>query len=174
MSVNHYKNHLVVFLEDAPYRDILNGVKISSNVNDNVLEVRNPSGGWNKVFDALENNILPLMRKYKEKCHILLLMDFDDQGTDSLDSFISRKQKLNTLVLDEYKDRVFILGANHKESEELKKIFTTPDYERIGTKLVEDCPRGNLTNWDNYVLQCNKDEIIRMQHAGIFEWLFNG
>ena len=169
MGVNHHKKHLVVFLEDKPYRSILNGVKILPNIKYDVLDIKNPCGGWDKVFDALEKNLHLLKNP---ECNILLLMDFDDENKESLSSFEKRKRRLNEITPPEYGERVFILGVNHKESEALKKYFKTPNLEKIGQKLIEDCPKSNLSNWKNTHLECNLPEIERIEKRGVFDWLF--
>lgn len=170
MAVNRFKNHLVVFLEDNPYRSILNGVKNLQNVNENVIDIKNPCGGWDKVFDKLEEN-LNILNRY-EHCFILLLMDFDDEDLKSLSSFENRKKKLNKITPSKYIDRIFLLGVNHKESEALKKYFSDSKFESIGKKLVENCPNGDLSNWRNIHLECNLLEIMRMREKGVFGWLF--
>ncbi len=169
MSVRREENHLVIFSEDTPYRSIVNGVQISLNVNERVIETKKKSDGWPKVFEDFGNNI-HLLRKYP-KCYMLLLMDFDDRRT-SLSSFESRKIRLNELTPPEFADRVFILGVNHKESEALKGFLGTPDFEKIGKKLIEDCPDGDLSHWKNTHLECNLPEIERMRKKGVFDWLF--
>jgi len=171
VAVNRYRNHLVIFLEDDPYRSILNGIKNLLNVNDNVLDVKNPSGGWGKVFEDFENNLY-LLRKYSQ-CFIVLLMDFDDKDKKLAGSFESRKKMFIEKVPLEYKERVFLLGVNHKESENLKQFFNNTNFENIGAKLVEDCPNNSLSNWKNTHLECNLSEIDRMHKKGIFNWLFN-
>ncbi|WP_156143415.1 hypothetical protein [Sulfurospirillum cavolei] len=169
MAVNRYKKHLVVLLEDKPYRSLMNGVKILQNVNDGCVDVKNPCDGWKKVFEEFSQS-LHLLSKYSE-CNILLLMDFDDvEG--SLSSFQSRKDMLQRLTPSYCADRVFLLGVNHEESEALKDFFGTPDFEKIGKKLVEDCPHGDLSHWKNTHLECNLPEIERMRQNGIFGWLF--
>jgi len=161
MAVNHYKEHLVVFLEDEPYRDILNGAKLSLNVNLNVIDVKNPCGGWSKVFDKLEKD-LALLNKFQHR-NILLLIDFDDKKNITQTSFKQRVDKFNKTVPSEYKDRVFLLGVNHKESEDLKKFFRLSNFEKIGKLLVENCPYGDLSHWNNIHLECNLLEIERMK-----------
>ena len=167
MGVNRYNEHLVVFVEDKPYRDILNGVQMVHDMN---IDVKNPCGGWSKVFEKFEKN-KNILDKFP-KAIILLIMDFDDKKEDTESSFENRKNRFNELVEDKYKHRVFLLGTNHKESEDLKKIFSLSNFEDIGKLLVEDCPNGNLDNWNNKHLNCNLPEIDRMQKAGIFDWLF--
>lgn len=169
MAVNYEKNHLYVILEDAPYREMLNGTKMT-NFNYNVVKVNNPSRGWKAVFEDFKSSI-PMLRKYKNR-YTLLLMDFDDKDKSSEKSFANRLETFNSLIPQELKKRVFILGVNHKESEALKKLFQTPHFENIGKKLVENCPQGNLSNWNNTHLECNLPEIERMKENGIFDWLF--
>ena len=94
-----------------------------------------------------------------------MVIDFDYE-------FESRYEMFSDLVPDEYQDRIFILGVDNKESEELKTFFSMSDFEKIGKKLVEDCPKSDLTNWQNRHLECNINEIERMKNSGIFEWLF--
>lgn len=170
MGVRREEQHLVVLLEDDPYRSILNGVKHSLNINERVIDAKKPSRGWPKVFDDLESNI-QLLKKYP-KCHILLLMDFDDKDEDSLSSFENRKRRLNEITPSEYSERVFILGVNHKESEALKKYFKISNLEQIGQRLIKDCPTGDLSDWKNTHLECNLPEIERMRENGVFNWLF--
>lgn len=169
MGVNYEKNHLYVILEDAPYREILNGTKMT-NFNYNLVKVKNPSRGWKAVFEDFDNSI-PLLRKYQHR-HTLLLMDFDDEDKSSENNFTRRLKTFNDLIPNEFKDRVFILGVNHKESEALIKLFKTPDFEKIGKILVENCPKSDLSNWKNIHLECNLPEIERMKENGIFDWLF--
>lgn len=169
MGVNRYKEHMVVLLEDKPYREIINGIQILSNIKSNVFDIKNPCGGWDKVFESLKNNI-HLLEKY-EACNILLLMDFDDKTSDGLDFFNQKMEKFQNLVPTQYANRVFLLGVNHKESESLKKFFNKSNFEDIGKLLVEDCPANN-SRWDNIHLQCNSAEINRMQRLGVYKWLF--
>jgi hypothetical protein len=123
-----------------------------------------------KVFVELEENI-KLLDDFQKR-FILLLMDFDDEDKDSEISFNKRMKKLDSIVPSRHKDRVFLLGVNHKESEALKKHFVKSDFEEIGKILLEDCPDSDLTKWKNIHLKCNLSEIQRMKDCGIFEWLF--
>jgi len=168
MGVNRYKKHLVVFLEDKPYRSILNGVKILLNIKYDVMDIKNPCGGWGKVFEALEKNLHLLKNP---ECNILLLMDFDDREGSSL-AFESRKRMLNAIVPSKYANRVFLFGVNHEESEALKDLFGMPQFEKIGQELIKDCPTQDLSNWHNTHLECNLPEIERMKENGVFDWLF--
>ena len=158
-----YNNQLKILFEDSPYRDILNGVALSSNVNENNLDFYKPCKGWLKVFEQLECE-LKLLEKFKNR-HLLMVIDFDEK-------FESRYDMFFTKVHPQYQNRVFILGVDHKESEALKGLFRISDFEKIGKKLVEDCPTSDLSNWKNKHLECNLIEIKRMKDLKVFDWLF--
>lgn len=171
MAVNRYRKHMVIFLEDKPYRELVNGAQIIGGLNNSVIDVKKPCGGWKKVFESFEKNI-SLLEKYP-KCNILLLMDFDDKNIDSEESFKYRMSKFNEVVPEQDKNRVFLLGVNYKESESLLKVFKKSNFEDIGKILIENCPDSN-ENWEIEQLKCNLVEIQRMRKLKIFEWLFDG
>ena len=160
---NNYKPHIRVLLEDKPYRDIINGVTLSTNIKDYLFDIRKPCDGWTKVFKELKNEII-FLERFKLR-YLLVIIDFDYE-------FESRYKMFTDLIPDEYQNRIFILGVDNKESEGLKVFFSMSNLEKIGKKLVEDCPKSDLTNWQNRHLECNITEIERMKNSGIFEWLF--
>lgn len=162
MSVNYYKEHLYVILEDEEYQKIMNGVNLSHHIDSAVIKISNFSDGWGKVFKDFQSSI-KLLKKFQER-HILLLMDFDYE-------FDSRLEKFHKSVPEELKNRVFILGIDNKESEDLAKYFKC-NTEEVGKKLVKDCPDSDLSSWKNTHLECNLSEIERMKQNGIFDWLF--
>lgn len=165
MAVNRYQNHLVVYLEDQPYREIMNGVKNLPHINDKVIDVKNPCGGWKKVFVELEENFR-LIEKYSQM-YALLLMDFDND-------FVNRQKKFQELC-NKFpgQERIFLLGIDKKESEDLKKTLQQSNNEAIGKILLENCPDQPTSNvWDNPHLHNNLQEIERMRKSGIFQWLF--
>ena len=166
MAVNRYSKHLVVFVEDKPYRSIINGIK------NLLFDVKDPCGGWLKVFKELENNLVLLKN---DKCNILLLIDFDDTSNGRTENYYFNKRikKLEDTVPLKYKDRVFLLGINYEASEDLKRKFNNISFENIGKLLVEDCPHGDLKHWQNIHLKCNLPEIERMKKNGVFDWLFS-
>lgn len=170
MAVNRNKEHLIIFGEDAPYRDIVNGIQLSANVNAHYIDNRKPCGGWLKVFETFDKHS-KILGQYKTS-YILLLIDFDDKNSNSERNFRKRVAKFKELVSEDYHNRVFLLGTNHKESEALKKEFFISNFEDIGKLLVEDCPDSDLSHWQNIHLKCNLPEIERMKENGIFEWLF--
>jgi len=165
MGVNLYQEHLYVLLEDEEYQKIMNGVNLSLHVNNDVVKISHLSGGWGKVLEDFRDpkNSIGLLKKFQKR-HALLLMDFDYE-------FNSRLEEFRQLVPDELKNRVFILGIDNKESEDLAKYFKC-NSEEVGKKLIENCPNGDLLHWQNIHLRCNLSEIERMREAGIFAWLF--
>ncbi|MCH4247892.1 MAG: hypothetical protein LKF82_08645 [Acinetobacter populi] len=164
MAIDKYKNCLIIFLEDKPYREIINGIKLSPNVDESVIHDKNPSGGWKKTFNELESNLKLL--NSRETMFALLLIDFDHQ-------FQQRKDKFDILLLEQpCKDRVFILGIDAKQSEDLKHTLHITNNEKIGRMLVENCPDKMAEAWENKHLLCNNTEISRMRNIGVFDWLF--
>lgn len=164
MTVNRNKPHLVVVQEDSPYRDLTNGIRNAVNVEGYRIHCRTPVGGWSKVLDSLNDNISSLKR-YNDM-HLLLLMDFDNK-------FVSRMNRFQLVIAGKsYENRVFLLGVDNKEFENLKQTLGQSNIEHIGKMLVEECPQRQTNVWNNKHLNCNKPEIKRMRDAGVFEWLF--
>jgi hypothetical protein len=164
MGVNRYKEHLVIYLEDQPYRSIVNGVKSLPGVNDRVIDAKPPCGGWGKVFAELEENLKLL--NSRETMYALLLIDFDND-------FARRKQRFDTTLQGQAcQHRVFMLGIDNKESEDLKAALRASNNEAVGTALLEGCPDSTADEWENAHLRCNQEELRRIRSAGVFEWLF--
>lgn len=164
MAVNRYNKHLVFYLEDLPYRGIVNGVKTLPNINDHVIDAKPPCGGWVKVFAELEENLKLL--NAKAQMHALLLMDFDND-------FEKRKGRFENLLSEQdCNDRVFLLGVDNRESEDLKAALKQSNNEAIGKILLQSCPEETAEEWKNPHLRCNADELARMAGAGVFTWLF--
>lgn len=164
MGINRHKNHLVVFMEDRPYRDIVNGAKSLLNVNENIVDSKEPSGGWSKTFEKLKEN-LQLIGKFKNM-HVLVLIDFDNEYEKRYDIFENILKDNNCL------DRAFLLGIDAKESEDLKKALGYKNSEDIAKILLENCPDETANEWENRHLKSNLREIERMRDGGVFQWLF--
>jgi len=167
MAVNRYDYHITVLLEDRPYRDIMNGVKLAPQVNPIRIDVRQPAGGWKNVLDQFENDVLPLMVGFPKK-HVLLLIDFDNQ-------YDSRKKRFDDIVTQSpIANRAFLLGIDNSESEDLKRHTGHRNYEQIGSLLVRDCPEQTAPDlWQTAHLSCNIPELQRMRVAGVTDWLFS-
>lgn len=164
MAVNRHRNHLTIYLEDRPYRELVNGAKNLMHINEQVIDDKNPCGGWTKVFAQLEENLNLLNAKIY--MHALLLMDFDNQ-------FAARKEKFEEILIEQpCRDRVFLLGIDNKESESLKRTLGITNNEKISEILLEKCPDEIVEIWQNEHLRCNTEEIERMRNQSVFEWLF--
>ena len=164
MGVNKHKPHLVVFMEDNPYRDIVNGMKKLINVDDTNIDSKNPCGGWSKVFSKLDENLALI--NSNENMHILLLIDFDNK-------FEERYEKFEEMLKGQScKSRVFMFGIDKKESEDLKATLKYKNYEEISKCLLENCPNEVSQEWNNKHLKCNIDMIEKMKKVGVFDWLF--
>ena len=164
MGVNKHKPHLVVYMEDNPYRDLVNGMKKLPNINDFNIDSKNPCGGWNKTLSKLEEN-LNLINS-NENMFVLLLMDFDNKFNERYSKFE------NILKEQSCKARVFLLGIDVKESEDLKKTLGYKNLEEISKILSENCPKEESKEWNNKHLKCNLREIEKMKSINIFDWLF--
>lgn len=133
MSVNRNKAHLVVIQEDSPYRDLTNGIRNAVHVEGYRIDSRAPVGGWTKVLASL-HDMVPILNRYTNM-HLLLLMDFDYE-------FASRMDKFKQSIVDQpYQNRVFLLGVDNKEFENLKQTLKQTNIEYIGQMLVENCPQ---------------------------------
>lgn len=163
MAVNRYRPHLVVVVEDDPYREMVNGAKLCDRVHESVIDVRRPQGGWVKVFAALDD-VAKELCQYPEM-RLLLLIDFDHEFSRRYQEFDNKCRQIG------YQSRVFLLGADHREAEDLKKTLNL-NFEMIGKKLVEGCPGETIALWKNPHLRHNLTEIERMRQAGVFQWLF--
>ena len=164
MAINRYQAHLVIYLEDKPYREIMNGVKNLPNINANVLDVKPPAGGWLKVFDTLSENLNLL--DANDQMHALLLMDFDH-------AYDKRRQRLKDTLADHACGaRVFMLGIDNKESEDLKRTLNKANNEALAGILLDGCPNETNQTWQNRHLLCNQTELQRMRAKNVFTWLF--
>ncbi|USA45919.1 hypothetical protein NDN11_14555 [Acinetobacter sp. C26M] len=165
MAVNKHRPHITVFLEDSPYREIFNGIKQVSFVNENILDVKNPCGGWKKVFSNFEEN-LELINKNIHQ-HVFLIMDYDDE-------FEKRMEKFNKIISDQpCKERVFLFGIDKSESEDLKRFLHCTDNEKIGKLLIESCEEKTYEHWSNIHLQANFPEINRFKAISIYKIFLN-
>jgi len=70
------------------------------------------------------------------------------------------------------RERVFMLGIDGSESEDLKKALAKTYYEAIAGLLLDECPDNINPEWQNKHLRCNYAELKRMRDKQIFAWLF--
>jgi len=109
VSVNKYRDHVVVIPEDDANRQLVNGFLLHQSLKLRSIDVRPPAGGWKKVLDS------DLQEVISRNCrHLILLVDFDDD-------FKGRKEYLEKRLPVEIRDRVYLIGCL-SEPEILKKI----------------------------------------------------
>lgn len=119
MSVNKYKPHVSVFIEDKANSDIANGFFVNDFIDINSVELRNYGKGWKKVADQFIDNCDKTMANYPNKV-VILLIDFDEKAGylnhyDYVKTKMSGKQ-----ISEDAQKRVFIFGVL-SEPEMLKK-----------------------------------------------------
>ncbi len=102
MSVNKYAKHILVLPEDDANRQVANGFILEPKLNDHVIQILAPAGGWTKLLDSFRNNHSSEMRKYPQRM-ILLIIDFDNKE--------GRPNKVKDQIPKDLTARVFFLGA---------------------------------------------------------------
>lgn len=113
---NRYKSHLVIIPEDQEMLDLVNGALLVLNTRS--ICVENIAGGQPNVFNALNSDQKwkkSYLNKY-DKAILLLLIDFDCKFDDRYKEFL-------TLIQPNFHDRIFLLGVDHKETDDLKTFF---------------------------------------------------
>jgi len=150
--MNKYQPHLYLIPEDDADRELANGFVSHSAVDDRRIQVKPSASGWRKVFDRFSDEYVHTLRNY-ELCHVVLLIDFDFH-------FAERKNEFLDAITDDYKSRVFVVGAK-SNPEDLKRELQK-SFEQIGADLAADCDRGTSDCWTREQLQHNESELKRL------------
>jgi len=102
---NRYRDRLLVLPEDRANEEIANGFIQNLNVNERHVNERHVNveriaGGWVKVVEKFNQDLVPVMDEYK-KTWVVLLIDFDrDRGRLSwVKNRIPEDLKLDVQVL---------------------------------------------------------------------------
>jgi hypothetical protein len=152
MGINRYRPHLLVLPEDDSNRQIANGFILNPSLNERVIQVLPPSGGWRRVVDSFREVHVAEMYKYIER-RVLLIIDFDNQPQ-------IRMIHIQSQIPKDLNDRVFVLGTL-SEPESLRSSFGQ-SFEHIGGSLAQDCVNSTETMWGHALLSHNKTELGRM------------
>jgi hypothetical protein len=157
MSVNKYKQHVLILPEDDANRQIANGFLL--DVNTRRVKVQDVAGGWSAVLDVFSKNHADAMRR-NERRYMILLIDFDGR--------VDRLDAVRRGIPDGLTDRVFILGAL-TEPEALRQAGLGT-YEGIGRELADDCRCGAQGIWAHDLLRHNEGELgrLRASACGLF------
>ncbi|BBK36487.1 hypothetical protein STAQ_15650 [Allostella sp. ATCC 35155] len=158
MSVNKYRDHLLILPEDDANRQLANGFLLEADTQN--IQVLPEAGGWLSVCEVFLADHVGAMRKYDRR-YVILLLDFDDDP--------QRANKVNEQIPEDLRDRVFVLGAS-TEPESLKRAGLG-SYETIGRNLATECRSGNQVVWENELLRQNAKELDRMRNT-VCEFIF--
>lgn len=162
MSINLYKPHLLILPEDDADEDIALGIIGPSNINERVVSIDKPLGGWTDVVKKYLKYEVPKMRKYDKRI-IVLLIDFDCDTKDK--SPEKRFFQVSKEIPDDLKSRTFVLGTLDEPEELRKKLKFSLSLEKIGETLVEDCPDKRNPLWNDEMLRHNAQELDRLLEA---------
>ena len=152
--MNRERPHLYVLPEDDANRQIANGFQNHPAVNRHQMQILQPSGGWKKVISSFEDTHIRALRKFPDRS-LVLIIDFDGIG--------SRLADAQTVIPEDLKNRVFILGARTTPEKVKRSIPQLHSFEQIGRALAEDCESRTQTTWSEQELDCNLEELERMQ-----------
>lgn len=149
MALNRENLHLLVLSEDKATSSVAAGF------NDSVvgqMQVLPYERGWPNVLNAFKQTLLSRMRQYP-KCHLVLLIDFDNDFPDRLNHF---KQHFPADVAD----RVYVLGAlgNIEDA----KRSTGMKFGELGQQLARECEENQRVIWNDDQIRHNTDEVQRL------------
>jgi hypothetical protein len=153
--INRFQDHLLIIPEDDANRQIAIGFLTSYHLpasGARRIEVRDPAGGWGKVFDDFDEIHVHEMEKYPHR-YMVLLIDFDGQP--------NRRAEVRGRIPPEIIDRVFILGTRSNPESLRREVKLS--FERIGEELAKDCSNNSNAIWGHALLQDNLEDVIRLR-----------
>lgn len=151
MSLNRYRPHVFVLPEDDANRQIANSFVLHPNLNERVIQILPPAGGWGKVLSQFIEIHASEMQQYSEE-RFILLIDFD-LHEDRL-GYVREK------IPESLQERVFVVGAlsnPERLRSDLRKSF-----EEIGEVLANNCADSTSQLWEHELLKHNKIELDRI------------
>ena len=162
MSVNVYKQHVLVLPEDDANRQLANGFLLEPRLNLRPIQILPIVGGWAKLRDELVSTHLSHLHRYPD-AHLVLLIDFDEKVEERLRIF---KESIPVPVCD----RVYLLGTLD-EPEPLRKDQGIT-LEKIGAQLAKECAHEEMDLWTHKMLVHNRPELERLI-GNVKPFLFN-
>lgn len=99
MSKNKYKPQVWVLPEDDANRQIAQGFLLETAVNERNIEILPVARGWPAIRDSFEQEYNGVLRAYPH-CLMVLLVDFDNQGTSRLREVLSNSTQLRLWQFD--------------------------------------------------------------------------
>jgi hypothetical protein len=153
MSPNKEKPHVLVLPEDDANSRLATGFHLEvDSTRFRQMQVLPAAGGWNEVLRRFTKDEVDGMDKWRSR-FMVLLIDFDGKE--------DRLETAKAEIPDRLTERVFILGTL-TEPEDLRKANLGP-YEKIGSKLAEDCREETDTIWKHNLLRHNASELDRLR-----------
>lgn len=130
----------------------MNGFQYSREVRQRAIHVLPEAGGWLRVKDQLNDELVPYLEKYRYAM-VVLLVDFDKR--------LERREEVLKDLPESLQDRVFVLGTL-SEPERLRSQLNHKGFEQIGQMLYEDCFNGTTKTWGHPLLSHNQVELDRL------------
>lgn len=152
MSINVYKPHVIVLVEDEANRQIANGFLLDPSIKHRNIQVLNLTGGWGKLLDSFLAHHIADLRKWPKR-HLVLLIDFDNLIEARTERFVNN-------FPEDVRDRVFLLGTKD-EPEPLRKQCGD-SLENIGKVLASECYNDETNLWNHDLLAHNAAERTRL------------
>jgi len=144
-----------VLPEDDANRQLANGFRLPLDFTAFwQMQVLPVAGGWRRVLESFEADLVPTMRRYPSGFTVLAI-DFDGNA--------ERLHVAKNVIPQDLADRVFILGVL-SEPEELKRALKK-EYEAIGKAMAGECRDGTGTIWDHELLRHNAGELARLRES---------
>jgi hypothetical protein len=154
MSVNKYRDHILVLPEDQANSDIVNGFLLNQLHDPRAIDVLPPAGGWSRVRDEFAETHITEMRKQSLR-YMILIVDFDKHD--------DRLSAMQQVIPGDLKNRVFVVGVWSKPEE--LRVDTGYSLEKLGGKLALECSDGSRTLWNHVLLRHNAPEVARMTNC---------
>ena len=151
MSVNKYKDHILVLPEDDATRQMAVGFYLKVP-DQRLMQILPFSGGWKNVLESFLLEYQPTMQNLPNR-YVVLVIDFDKSE--------NRLQHIKDQIDSNVLARVFILGAS-LEAEDLRRSVGA-NLETIGQLLAQDCENQTMNIWGNALFEPLQDEIERAQ-----------
>jgi hypothetical protein len=153
--MNRYRPHVYVLPEDDFDRQLADGFVLHDQVKAPRIQVMPPAGGWREVLRKFEAEYIKRLRE-DQGGHVVLLIDFDGD-------YSNRRQESETVIPEDLKERVFVVGPS-QTPEELRKAMGK-SFEQIGKELADDCFAGTQVIWSHPQLEHNGPDRQRLVDA---------
>jgi hypothetical protein len=151
--VNRNQPHVLVLPEDLANLQFATGFQDEVDaIRQHQIQVLPVAGGWMRVLERFTSDHVLKMRSNHNR-FMILLIDFD--------GILERLSVAEAVIPPELSDRVFILGS--RDRPETLKAELNKSFEKIGSRLGQDCRDETYTTWEHELLRHNEDELERLR-----------